>query len=173
MPQPFHVAIASELAAAFRAHEVEYLLIGKGGAIVLGYPGTTLDVDVFPAKNPENAERIVRALRSIGFNVTPTMEADIRAMRDFVQITGAGPFQVDIIFAPDGIASYDAARKRRIVYREISVAALEDIIASKKASAREKDRIEMGMLEDFKTEYERLHPKPLKNAWEIDRNPPE
>ena len=172
MPPPFHVAIASELAAAFRAHEVEYMLIGKGGAIVLGYPGTTLDVDVFPAKSAENAERIVRALRSIGFDIPAALEADIRAMRDFVQITGGGPFQVDLIFAPDGIASYEAARQRCVIYRDIAVAAIEDIIASKKASAREKDRLDLAMLEDFQNEYARLNPKPLKSAWEINRDPP-
>ena len=105
MTQPFHLAIASELAAAFAAHGVEYVLIGKGGAIVLGYPGTTLDVDVFPAKSAENAERIVLALRSLGFDLPLELEGSIRARRDFVQIKN-GPFQVDLIFAPDGIESY-------------------------------------------------------------------
>jgi len=168
MTQPFHLAIASELATAFAAHGVEYVLIGKGGAIVLGYPGTTLDVDVFPAKSAENAECLILALRSLGFDIPKELEGSIRAQRDFVQIKN-GPFQVDLIFAPDGIESYEAAWKRRIVHENISVAALEDIIASKRASGREKDRNELGMLEDFKIEYERLHPRPLKNAGEIER----
>jgi hypothetical protein len=38
---------AVEVAAACAAHEVDYLFIGKSGAILLGYPATTQDVDLF------------------------------------------------------------------------------------------------------------------------------
>jgi hypothetical protein len=38
------------------------LFVGKGGAILLGFPGTTQDVDVFPAKDAVNGRRIVAAI---------------------------------------------------------------------------------------------------------------
>ncbi len=44
--QKFTPAQAEELAAAFAAEGVDYLFIGKSGAILLGYPDTTQDVDV-------------------------------------------------------------------------------------------------------------------------------
>jgi hypothetical protein len=47
----FHPLQAQEIARAFNDHEVEYLFIGKSGAILLGFPGTTQDVDVFPARS--------------------------------------------------------------------------------------------------------------------------
>ena len=171
MPQQFRVSIASDLARAFAELGVDYHFIGKSGAIVLGYPGTTQDVDVFPAKNPDNGRKIVAALRSLGFPIEETLEQDIVAGRDFVQIKN-GPFDVDLVFAPDGIASFEAAKTRRIVHENLPVASLDDIIASKKASARQKDFIELPLLEKFREAYERLHPRPLKSAWEIDRNPP-
>ena len=39
--KPFQVSQAEELARAFNKAGVEYLFLGKGGAIILGYPGTT------------------------------------------------------------------------------------------------------------------------------------
>lgn len=44
-PSKLTPAQAEELAAAFAREEVDYLFIGKSGAILLGYPDTTQDVD--------------------------------------------------------------------------------------------------------------------------------
>jgi hypothetical protein len=168
MAREFRVAIATDLGRALAAHGADYLFIGKSGAIVLGFPGTTLDVDIFAARNPENGRRIVAALRSIGINVSAEAEAGIVDGRDFVQLKD-GPFDVDVLFAPDGIPSYEDAKKRRIEQDGLQVASLDDIIASKRAAGRAKDQLDLPLLESFRQEYERLHPRPLKRAWEIDR----
>jgi hypothetical protein len=42
----FHPLQAEEIARAFNEKGVDYLFIGKSGAILLGYPGTTQDVDI-------------------------------------------------------------------------------------------------------------------------------
>jgi hypothetical protein len=47
------------------------------------------------------------------------------------------------------------------------VADIRDIIASKRASNRERDLVELPLLEAFREEYERLHPKPLGTAADI------
>ena len=59
---PFNPLQAQQVAEAFNAAGVDYLFIGKSGAILLGYPGTTQDVDLFPAKSAENGQRMVDAL---------------------------------------------------------------------------------------------------------------
>jgi hypothetical protein len=104
----------------------------------------------------------------LGFELDPTQQVEIRQGKDFVQLK-TGPFDLDLVFAPDGITSFEAARERRIVLEDFPIADLSDIIASKRASGRNKDLIELPQLELFREEYERLHPRPLKNAWEIDR----
>ena len=43
-------------AEAFAREGVDYLFLGKSGAILLGCPGTTLDLDLFMPKARENAE---------------------------------------------------------------------------------------------------------------------
>ena len=167
----FELPQAVAIAETFGAQGVEYLFIGRSGAILLGYPGVTQDVDLFVEKSEANGRRIVAALEKLGFSLDASLRDDIVRGRDFVQIK-SGPFDLDLVFAPDGIASFAEARQRRIVHEEFPVASLDDIIASKRASGREKDLIELPLLERFRIEYERANPRPLKNAWEIDRQKP-
>lgn len=162
----FHPLQAVEIARAFQETGVDYVFIGKSGAILLGFPGTTQDVDVFPARSPENAERIVQALRNAGFTIDENLAKEIRACKDFVQIK-SGPFDVDLVFAPDGIESFAAAKARSILVDIFHVADIRDIIASKRASGRQRDVIDLPLLEAFREEYENLHPKPLRTAVEL------
>lgn len=164
----FHPLQAEEIARAFNEAGVEYLFLGKSGAILLGYPGTTQDVDVFPARTPENGKRIAGALRGLGFEVNAELEAEIVAGKDFVQIK-TGPFDVALVFAPDGIASFAEARVRAVTIGIFPVANLRDIIASKRASGRQKDVIELPLLESFRVEYEKHHAPPLRSASDIAR----
>ena len=167
----FHPLQAEEIARAFNDAGVEYLFLGKSGAILLGYPGTTQDVDVFPARSPENGRRIAGALKALGFEIGAELEREIIAGKDFVQIK-TGPFDVDLVFAPDGIASFDDARQRGVVVGLFHVANLRDIIASKRASARQKDMIELPLLESFCVEYERRNAVPLRTAADIAAQKP-
>jgi hypothetical protein len=161
----FRPVQAEEIARAFEEEGVEYLFIGKSGAILLGYPGATQDVDIFPARSEENGKKIHAALRKIGFEIGAALKRDILAGKDFVQIK-SGPFDVDLVFAPDGIRSFSEARERAIIEGIFPVANLRDIIASKRASGRQKDRIELPLLESFRREYEKRHPHPIQSAAE-------
>jgi hypothetical protein len=149
----FNPLQAQEVAEAFQAAGVDYLFIGKGAAILLGFPGTTQDVDVFPAKDAANGRRLVTAIRELGFAVNEVVEREIIAGKHFIQLT-SGPFDLDIVFAPDGIESYDAAKKRAVTEGIFPVANIRDIIASKRASNRMKDRVDFHLLELFRIEYE-------------------
>lgn len=60
---------AKQLIEIFAKYHVEYLFIGKFGAILYGYPGTTQDIDIFPLKSKANGENIVSALKEIGFDI--------------------------------------------------------------------------------------------------------
>src|SRR4051812_25742330 len=82
---------AQQVAEAFNSAGVDYLFIGKSDAILLGYPGTTQDVDVFPAKSAENGHRMVRALLELGFPLDDTTQAEIVRGKVFVQLKN-GPF---------------------------------------------------------------------------------
>ena len=161
----FELAQARELAEAMAQHGADYLFLGKAGAILLGYPGTTLDLDLFAPKDADNAKRCIAALRELDFHLDDETEQALLTGKDFVQIKD-GPFDVDIIHAPDGIESFSVAKSRRVMEDIFPIANLRDIIASKKASNRRKDLVDMELLEEFALEYATANAKPLSSAYD-------
>lgn len=157
---------AQEVAIAFRKFDVDYLFIGKSGAILLGFPSATQDVDLFPKKSKENGKQIVSALREIGFDIDDEIERKIIEGDDFVQLK-TGPFDLDLIFAPDGIESFEKAKERMVIVDGFPVANIRDIIASKKAAGRERDLVDLPLLEDFRIEFEKSKRNELRTALEI------
>jgi hypothetical protein len=152
--ETFNPAQAEEVAAAFARHNVDYMFIGKSGAILLGYPSTTQDVDIFPRKSPENGRRIAAALSEIGFAIDQDLEREIVDGKALVQIKN-GPFDVGLVFAPDGIEHYDEAKSRMDSSSGFPVLNIRDIIASKRSANRDRDRIELPLLEAFRDIYEK------------------
>ncbi len=150
----FNPAQAQEVAAAFANHQVDYMFIGKSGAILLGYPSTTQDVDVYPRKDADNGRRIIAALLDIGFEINENLGQEIIRGKDFIQIK-SGPFDIDLVFAPDGIENYDEAKSRMDISTGFPVLNIRDIIASKRAARRAKDAIELPLLEAFREVYEK------------------
>ena len=61
---------AEEVRDAFARHRVRYLFLGKSGAILLGFPDTTQDADLFVEKTPENCQAIKDALLELEFSLT-------------------------------------------------------------------------------------------------------
>ena len=157
---------AREVAEIFAKHKVEFLFIGKSGAILLGYPAATQDVDLFPEKSVENGQKLVAALRELEFEISDQLSENIIKGVDFVQLK-SGPFDLDLVFAPDGIDSFSEAKKRMILLDGFPIANIRDIIASKKASGREKDLLDLPLLEDFRQEFEKKMRGEPKSALEI------
>ncbi len=145
----FEYRQAEELRDAFQRHGVRYLFLGKSGAVLLGFPDTTQDVDIFPARSPENGKALVAALRELGFKLNEEEAESIVAGKDFVQLRN-GPFDVDLVFAPDGIERFADAERRRLVVEGFPVCHIDDIIRSKEASGRQKDRESLERLRAFR-----------------------
>ncbi len=146
---PFNPLQAQEVAKAFNAAGVDYLFIGKSGAILLGFPGTTQDVDLFPARSEDNGRRMIPALLGLGFGLDENTQAEIIRGKDFIQLKN-GPFDLDLVFAPDGIERFEDAWRRRIDIEGFPVCHPDDIIASKAAANRIKDRESLPRLRAFR-----------------------
>jgi hypothetical protein len=150
----FEYRQAEEIRDVFAAHSVEYLFIGKSGAILLGFPDTTQDADLFVRKSPLNGRSIAAALRELGFALTAAQSAEIESGKDFVQLKN-GPFDLDLIFAPDGIDCFEDAWQRRVEIEGFPVCHPDDIIASKEATGRQKDRESLPRLKSFRDYWKR------------------
>jgi hypothetical protein len=135
----FEYRQAQEIRDALKRHGARYLFIGKSGAILLGFPDTTQDADLFVERDPRNGEALVEALRELGFALSDDQANDIRRGKDFIQLKN-GPFDLDLVFAPDGIERFADAWERRVEVDGFPVCHPDDIIASKQAANRVKDR---------------------------------
>jgi hypothetical protein len=145
----FEYRQAQEVRDALARHGVRYLFIGKTGAILLGFPDTTQDADLYIKKDPANAGLLIHALRELGFELTDAQAQDIERGKDFVQLK-QGPFDLDLIFAPDGIEHFEEAWRRHIDVDGFPVCHPDDIIASKIAAGRAKDRDSLPRLQAFR-----------------------
>ena len=100
-------------------------------------------------KHRENGAALVAALRDLGFGITTTQCAEIVAGKDIVLLKD-GPFDLDLVFAPDGIERFEDACGRRVEIEGFPVCSMDDIIASKVASNRAKDRESLPRLRAFR-----------------------
>ena len=145
----FEYRQAEEIKQTLKRHHVRYLFIGKSGAILLGFPDTTQDADLFVERNPENGRALVESLRELGFDLNDQQASEIERGKDFIQLKN-GPFDLDLVFAPDGIETFEDAWKRHIEVEDFPVCHIDDIIASKEAANRERDRESLPRLRSFR-----------------------
>ncbi|HEY1683852.1 MAG TPA: hypothetical protein VGG19_03740 [Tepidisphaeraceae bacterium] len=123
---------------------------------MLGFPDTTQDADLFVAKNPDNGRKAASALSDLGFALTAEESEQIVWGKDFIQLKN-GPFDLDLIFAPDGIERFDDAWARHVDVEGFPVCHIDDIIASKMATNRPKDRESLPRLSAFREYWKSKH----------------
>ena len=75
--------------------------------------------------------------------------ADLEHGKDFIQLKN-GPFDLDLVFAPDGIETFEQAWRRHLDVEGFPVCHLDDIIASKVAANRVKDQESLPRLRAFR-----------------------
>ena len=100
-------------------------------------------------RSPENGQALPAALRELGFALTADQARDIERGKDFVQLKN-GPFDLDLVFAPDGIERFEDAWARHVDVEGFPVCHIDDIIASKAAANRQRDRESLPRLRSFR-----------------------
>ncbi len=136
------------VARILNEHRLEAVLIGNMAAAVHGAPVTTLDIDFFFRKTPGNLKKLKAVAKSLGAVILrpyyPVSEL-FRLQRD------NDALQLDFMGWIDGVKSYESVRGRAstvdIAGHPMLVCALEDIIRSKRAAGRDKDRAVLDILE--------------------------
>jgi hypothetical protein len=76
--------------------------------------------------------------------------------KDFIQLKN-GPFDLDLVFAPDGLERFEDAWNRRLEVEGFPVCHIDDIIASKAAANRVKDRESLPRLRSFRNYWLAKH----------------
>jgi hypothetical protein len=147
-----------QILAVLEKHEVRCVLIGGFAAVIHGSPYVTTDVDVVPAPDLENLRRLSDALRDLHAKVWTSSEpagipfdhspSSLKDVRIWNLVTDFG--RLDLTFEPSGTHGYDDLSRDAthlvILGVGVDVASLADIIRSKEAAGREKDRLVLPVL---------------------------
>ena len=115
----------------------------------LAFPIQHKKVVLFVRRSESNGRARVESLRELGLDLTENQAAEIRRGKDFVQLK-SGPFDIDLVFAPDGIENFDDAWRRHVEVEGFPVCHIDDIIASKEATGRKKDHESLPRLRAFR-----------------------
>jgi hypothetical protein len=148
-----------EILRALEEHGVHYVLIGAAAARLAGAPVVTEDIDVTPATDRANLERLAAALRELGARLRSATDpegvpfpadAEMLASADIWTLTTTAG-DLDICFTPAGTRGYgdlrrEATREHLGKGLDVSVASLRDVIRSKEAAGRDKDLAQLPLL---------------------------
>jgi len=138
-----------DLLRAFIAADVRFLVVGAYALALHGRPRGTGDLDVWVDATPENAPRIMRALRTFGAPMLDVTEADFATPAITYQI-GVEPGRIDILTELTGTRFADAWPNRsRGPFGDIQVDFIgrEAFIRNKRATGRTKDLADIEGLE--------------------------
>jgi len=126
-------------------HEVEFCVIGAIAASLQGSPAATLDLDVMPRRDLDNAERLAAALDSLGARrpdadtSTKLEGADFLGWQSQRFETDAGP--LDVVPNAAAIGGFEDVATIGLTLGDLSIRAitLDQVIASKEKLGRPKD----------------------------------
>lgn len=127
-------------------HEVEFCVIGAVAAWLQGNPAVTLDLDVMPKRDLDNAERLAAALNALEARphgsdggAAELEGADFLGWQVQRFDTEAGP--LDVVPHAAAIGGFEDVATIELTLGELTVRVLsiDDVIASKEELGRPKD----------------------------------
>lgn len=160
MPRPRDLD-ADAIAEALSRHQVKFIVIGGLAAVAQGSPIPTEDMDIVPAGDRENWTRLSAALKELDAKVRAVEldeplpfdhDADsLAASRIWNLTTRFG--DLDITQMPTGTEGYDDLKRDAVEIEwsglHVCVASLADIVRSKEAAGRDKDRFALPVLREL------------------------
>jgi hypothetical protein len=138
----------ASLAAALRETRLEAIVVGNVACILNGAPVMTQDVDLLVRRTALNRKK----LRSLGKLIGGSGPAEISGPASAERIDGAS-FPIDILYdrmigGLEFASVKSRATKIDLGGQTLLVAALADVIKSKEAAGRPKDRAVLPILRD-------------------------
>ncbi len=130
-----------EFLKLLNVHKVEYLLIGGYAVGYYGYPRATVDMDIWIAMNPANADRIIAVLKEFGFN-PPDLSPDLFLKEKQIIRMGVPPVRIELATTISGV-NFDECYAERMSDEldgvKVNLISLKHLKANKKASGRHQD----------------------------------
>jgi hypothetical protein len=129
-------------------------LVGAHAIAAHGIPRATRDIDFWIDPEIENAKRVWIALLRFGapLSALGVSERDVRTPGMVLQL-GVVPNRIDLMTSISGIDRFAEAWDRRVMTElgdvAVPVLSLEDLRATKRASGRKRDLLDLEMLDEL------------------------
>lgn len=130
-----------EFLKLLNANRVKYLLIGGYAVAYHGFPRATGDMDIWVDMEKTNAEKVVSALKSLGFDL-PSLTPALFLKEDQIIRMGNPPYRIEISTTISGVLFEDCYPNRIVANIggiETPIIDLISLKTNKKAAGRYKD----------------------------------
>jgi hypothetical protein len=137
-----------DLFRLLNAHGVRFLVIGGYAVGFHGYPRGTKDLAVWIANDPENAERVAKALTQFAFPTSGVDPAIFLKPKAMIRMFPP-PNTIEILTSISGVAFEDCYPRRVSNSQagvEIPFIGKSDLLANKRASGRLQDLLDVERL---------------------------
>jgi len=131
---------------------VKFLLVGAYAMGVHGYPRATGDIDIWVEPSAENSALVYSSMAAFGAPLHGIDETTFTISGVVFQI-GVAPRRIDIITKISGVEFDDAYQHRQIIEIEglsVPILSFDDLVRNKRATGRDKDRLDADILEKNK-----------------------
>ncbi len=132
--------------------KVQFLIVGAHALAVHGLPRATGDIDLLVKPTPDNATRVIEALRAFGAPIDAhgLSSADFTTPGTVYQV-GLPPRRIDLLTEITGVPFDEAWRDRvhtTIAGLEIDVLGRQSLLRNKRATGRPKDLVDVAALSE-------------------------
>ena len=128
---------------------VKYVIVGAWALAFHGRPRYTGDVDIFVAREPDNADRLMEVIEAFGFGRSGIERDDFLKVDRVIQL-GRAPNRIDLLTGISGVAFEEAWESREqgsISDIAVLVISRDLLIKNKRAANRDKDQADIKLLE--------------------------
>ena len=137
-----------EFVELLNSQKVEFLVVGGHAVAFHRHPRYTGDIALFVRPTPENAERVIEALREFGFAELDIGVDDLTRPNSIVQL-GRPPSWIDLLTSISGV-DFKSAWSSRVPAEldslPVSFIGLPDLLKNKQAAGRDQDLVDLKKL---------------------------
>jgi hypothetical protein len=158
--RPVSEFLPEKIIGVLQAHRVDCVVIGGFAAFLQGSPIPTVDIDITPATDRDNLGRLSGALTELGARVRAEGQDPLPFSHSAESLAAASIWNLtttygdlDISLKPSGTDGYDDLRRDAVELTlrgtKVLIASLADIVRSKGAAGRDKDRRALPVLREL------------------------
>lgn len=142
-----------EFIESLNRNGVRFLIVGAHAVAFHARPRATKDLDLYIEPTPDNAERVLLAIRGFLGTDLGISVADLSTPGRIVQL-GVAPTRIDLMARLAGVADFESVWSRRVdaVFGSVPAPyiALDDLIRAKTKAGRVQDKADVKVLRRVK-----------------------